>query len=94
MRSEIDDLDEYTRQQVVDPEAGEEIEEVATHTYLGARRGSQSFSQIEQEHAADTAFSGFRIRLNRFLNEFLPRFEIPFPDGRRVHFRPDDQVTI
>ncbi|KAG1856505.1 hypothetical protein C8R48DRAFT_749127 [Suillus tomentosus] len=70
MRSEIDDLDEYTRQQVVDPEAGEEIEE--------------SFSQIEQEHAADTAFSGFRIRLNRFLNEFLPRFEIPFPDGRHV----------
>ncbi|KAG1826427.1 hypothetical protein EV424DRAFT_1600316 [Suillus variegatus] len=80
MRSEIDDLDEYTRQQVIDPEAGEEIEE--------------SFSQIEQEHAADTAFSGFRIRLNRFLNEFLPRFEIPFPDGRRVHFRPDDQVTV
>jgi hypothetical protein len=37
MRSEIDDLDEYTRQQVVDPEAGEEIEEVAMHTYLGAR---------------------------------------------------------
>ncbi|KAG1904847.1 uncharacterized protein F5891DRAFT_1126584 [Suillus fuscotomentosus] len=73
MRSEIDDLDEYIRQQVVDPEAGEEIEEVATHTYLGARRGSQ---------------------LNRFLNEFLPQFEIPFPDGRRVHFRPDDQVTV
>ncbi|KAG1905761.1 uncharacterized protein F5891DRAFT_1125792 [Suillus fuscotomentosus] len=94
MCSEIDDLDEYTRQQVVDPEAGEEIEEVATHTYLGVRRGSQSFSQIEQEHAADTAFSGFRIRLNRFLNEFLPQFEIPFPDGRRVHFRPDDQVTV
>ncbi|KAG1904191.1 uncharacterized protein F5891DRAFT_1126623 [Suillus fuscotomentosus] len=94
MRSEIDDLDEYTRQQVVDPEAGEEIKEVATHTYLGARQGSQSFSQIEQEHAADTAFSGFQIRLNRFLNEFLPRFEIPFPDGRHVHFRPDDQVTV
>ncbi|KAG1872007.1 hypothetical protein C8R48DRAFT_770378 [Suillus tomentosus] len=44
MCSEINDLDEYTRQQVVDPEAGEEIEEVAMHTYLGVRQGSQCYA--------------------------------------------------
>ncbi|KAG1836199.1 hypothetical protein DFJ58DRAFT_847084 [Suillus subalutaceus] len=74
MHSEVDDLDEYTRQKVVDPEAARQ----------------PVFSQIEQEHAADTAFSGFRVRLNNFLNKFLPQHGIPLPDGRRVHFRADD----
>ncbi|KAG2155366.1 uncharacterized protein EDB93DRAFT_1239231 [Suillus bovinus] len=58
MHSEVDDLDQFTHQNTIDPEAGEDIKEVATHTYLGTKQGNQSFSQIEQEHAADIAFSG------------------------------------
>ncbi|KAG2142988.1 hypothetical protein DEU56DRAFT_870535 [Suillus clintonianus] len=96
MRSKLDDLDEYIREKAVNPEEAEEPQAVAltAHTHLGLKRGDLPFSQIEQEHATDRAFLGFRIRLNNFLNEFLPQHGIPLPNGKRVHFRADDQVAV
>ncbi|KAG1861785.1 hypothetical protein DFJ58DRAFT_744178 [Suillus subalutaceus] len=38
-------------------------------------------------------FTNFRIKLNAFLNIFLPACNIPLPNGRRIHLQSDDTVT-
>ncbi|KAG1826384.1 hypothetical protein DFJ58DRAFT_719975 [Suillus subalutaceus] len=68
-------------------------ESTTVHAHLGSRQGNHSFSDIMHSHGTDEAFTDFRMKLNGFLNIFLPQNGIPLPDGRRIHLRVDDTVT-
>lgn len=62
------------------------------HVKIGSRQAAQTFSFIESAHQADVRFTNFRIKLNDFLNKFLPACNIPLPGGKRIHFKSDDMV--
>ncbi|KAG2338015.1 hypothetical protein BDR05DRAFT_978302 [Suillus weaverae] len=57
------------------------------HVKLRSRQALQTFSLIEDTHGNDDAFTNFHIRLNSFLNVFLPACNIPLPDGWRIHLK-------
>ncbi|KAG1890839.1 hypothetical protein F4604DRAFT_1888578 [Suillus subluteus] len=59
------------------------------HVKLRSKQAPQTFSLIEDTRRNDNAFTNFRIRLNSFLNVFLPACNIPLPDGRRIHLKSD-----
>lgn len=100
MRSELDELDEYHKRNTCDPETNEaldsddtgEPESTTFHAHLGSRQGNHSFSDIMLSYGTDRAFTNFRMKLNGFLNGFLPQHNIPLPDGRRIHLRAEDMV--
>lgn len=91
MRDELDELDLHHRA-ASDPEAMDDMRDAVAHVKLGSEQGNYLFADVEQLHKADRAFVDFRIKLNNFLNVFLPANEIPLPDGRRVQLRTGDQV--
>jgi hypothetical protein len=82
----------YDAQKAEATEDLEGVASVAVHVQLGSIRGDQCFSEVEQSHATDRAFFGFRIKLNNFLNVALPREGIPLPNGTRVSFQAGDKV--
>ncbi|KAG1769490.1 hypothetical protein EV702DRAFT_1049726 [Suillus placidus] len=57
------------------------------HVKLRSRQAPQTFSLIEDTRRNDNAFTNFHIRLNSFLNVFLPACNIPLPDGWRIHLK-------
>ncbi|KAG2746427.1 hypothetical protein P692DRAFT_20739914 [Suillus brevipes Sb2] len=63
------------------------------HVRMGSRQASQTFCSIENAHKTQVEFTNFRIKLNAFLNTFLPACNIPLPNGRRIHLQSDDTVT-
>ncbi|KAG1846280.1 hypothetical protein F4604DRAFT_1884179 [Suillus subluteus] len=101
MRSELNELDEYNRNANLptteDADAENPVISVApapcTHVKLGSAQGDVSFASLEQSHADDRAFVGFRIKLNGFLNTFFPTNDIPLPDGKRIHLQADNKIT-
>lgn len=54
-----------------------------THVSLGSPCMPIAFSNLEDEHSADTAFKDFRKKIARFFTRFL---------GKSVRFGPGDQV--
>lgn len=65
--------------------------------YLGSSLPSIPIGDIEQSHATDLAFHGFRSKLNRYLNRYLNSAESQFdredPDQRiYVNFLPTHVV--
>ncbi|KAG2148370.1 hypothetical protein BD769DRAFT_1624790 [Suillus cothurnatus] len=63
------------------------------HVRMGSRQASQTFCSIENAHKTQVEFTNFRIKLNAFLNTFLPACNIPLLNGRRIHLQSDDTVT-
>ncbi|KAG1783951.1 hypothetical protein EV702DRAFT_1175911 [Suillus placidus] len=63
------------------------------HVRMGSRQAVQTFCSIENAHKTRVEFTNFRIKLNAFLNIFLPTCNIPLPNGRRIHLQSDDTVT-
>ncbi|KAG1840639.1 hypothetical protein F4604DRAFT_1598758 [Suillus subluteus] len=102
MRTELDELDEYYKRNTCDPETHEaldlddtgEPESTTIHAHLGSRQGNHSFSDIMLSHGTDRAFTNFRMKLNGFLNGFLPQHNIPLPDGKCIHLRAEDMITV
>jgi hypothetical protein len=100
MRTELNELDEYNQQDMCDPENNEALhdtgasESTTIHAHLGSRQGNHSFADIIHSHGTDRAFTDFRMKLNHFLNGFLPQNDIPLPDGRRIHLRAEDMVGL
>ncbi|KAG2121427.1 hypothetical protein DEU56DRAFT_873780 [Suillus clintonianus] len=101
MRSELDELDEYNRKADLPTTEDADTENPAisvapapyTHVKLGSAQGDISFASLEQSHADDGAFVGFRIKLNAFLNTFFPSNDIPLPNGKRIHLQADNKIT-
>ena len=91
MHNVLDELDLHHRG-ASDPEAMDDMRDAAAHVKLGSEQRSCFFADVEQLHKADRAFIDFRIKLNNFLNVFLPANGIPLPDRRRVQLRTGDQV--
>ncbi|KAG1901334.1 uncharacterized protein F5891DRAFT_1128092 [Suillus fuscotomentosus] len=98
IRDEINDLDVYTDnlKAAIEPEATNNPEDVvnAARVQLGARQGDFSFSAIEQTHATDRAFFGFRIKLNKFFNDLLLNDAIPLPNETCSRFQACDQSMV
>ncbi|KAG2111909.1 uncharacterized protein F5147DRAFT_744606 [Suillus discolor] len=63
------------------------------HIKLGSKQAAQTFAFIESAHQADVGLTNFRIKLNDFLNTFLPACNILLPGGKRIHFKSDDLIT-
>ncbi|KAG1903490.1 uncharacterized protein F5891DRAFT_946968 [Suillus fuscotomentosus] len=63
------------------------------HVKFGSREALQTFSLIENSHKDDIAFSNFHVKLNSFLNVFLPASNIPLPDGKRIHLLSTHTIT-
>ncbi|KAG1785854.1 uncharacterized protein HD556DRAFT_1450294 [Suillus plorans] len=101
MRTELDELDKYNQRDTCDPKTNEALddsnagtsESTTIHAHLGSRQGNHSFSDIMHLHGTDRAFTDFRMKLNSFLNGFLPQNNIPLPDGRRIHLQAEDTIT-
>ncbi|KAG2116966.1 hypothetical protein DEU56DRAFT_874124 [Suillus clintonianus] len=94
MRTELEELDEYNQRDACDPETNEELDESTTHAHssLGSKQGNHSFSDITRMYGTDRAFTDFRMKLNGFLNGFLPHNHIPLPNERRIHLRAEDMI--
>jgi hypothetical protein len=72
--------------EVAQPEIGE------PHASVWAKRKEVQFQELEGSHTQDPAFSQFRIRFNKFLNEFFAAYQIPLPGGKQVQLRKEDTV--
>lgn len=64
------------------------------HVKFGSREAPQTFGLIENSHKDDIAFTNFRVKLNSFLNVFLPASNIPLPDGKRIHLLSTHTVSL
>ncbi|KAG1816991.1 hypothetical protein EV424DRAFT_1624504 [Suillus variegatus] len=56
--------------------------DASMHMKFGSREALQTF-----------AFTNFRVKLNSFLNVFLPASNITLPDGKRVHLLSNHTIT-
>ncbi|KAG1908652.1 uncharacterized protein F5891DRAFT_1124360 [Suillus fuscotomentosus] len=98
MRTELDELDNYSQNATDDPETNETLDELLVdpivHVHLGSKQGRHSFSDIMDAHGTDRAFTDFRTKLHVFLNVFLLQNGIPLPDGpgRALHLQADDDI--
>jgi hypothetical protein len=100
IRRHISDLDEYESRDSEDLD--EDLNDVddlvpsndmdSPHVKLGSRQAAETFKSIEDAHKEDHAFTSFRVKLNEFLNSFLPAIRLPLPGGKRVQFRASDKV--
>ncbi|KAG2114673.1 uncharacterized protein F5147DRAFT_743848 [Suillus discolor] len=98
MHTELDELDDYVQKATNDPETNEPLDielaaDPVVHVHLGSKQGQHSFSDIACAHETDRAFNDFRLKLNGFLDVFLPQNDIPLPDGRALHLRAEDEIT-
>ncbi|KAG2136839.1 hypothetical protein BD769DRAFT_1626893 [Suillus cothurnatus] len=62
------------------------------HVRMGSRQASQTFCSIKNAHKTQVEFTNFFIKLNVFLNTFLPACNIPLSNGR-IHLLSDDTVV-
>ncbi|KAG1771406.1 hypothetical protein EV702DRAFT_977341 [Suillus placidus] len=105
IRCRVEDSDEFLRStsqaagnadvDVDDPETDNLVPlDGSMHVKIGSTQASLTLEQIEMAHqGADVAFIGFRVKLNAFLNVFLPACNLPLPNGKRVQLRPSNTVT-
>ncbi|KAG1863490.1 hypothetical protein C8R48DRAFT_748092 [Suillus tomentosus] len=97
MRTELEELDEYNQRDACNPKINAELDKTVTitdaHSSLGSKQGNRCFSDITRMYGTDRAFTDFRMKLNGFLNVFLPQNHIPLPDERRIHLCAEDTIT-
>ncbi|KAG0692969.1 hypothetical protein DFH29DRAFT_985615 [Suillus ampliporus] len=79
----------WTDQTRIDHLDEEELEEedlddqpFGGHIHIGAPQSSLTLLQLEEGNASNPAFAQFRKKLSLFLNNFLPAYNIPLPDGK------------
>ncbi|KAG2737131.1 hypothetical protein P692DRAFT_20762490, partial [Suillus brevipes Sb2] len=86
IRSRVDYLDEERRKAMLSERELEEEDlddqSFGGHIHLGAPQHSLTLSQLEEENASKPAFAQFHKKLSLFLNNFLPAYNIPLPDGK------------
>ncbi|KAG1888363.1 hypothetical protein F4604DRAFT_1877444 [Suillus subluteus] len=77
-------------------QTNEELDETITHAHssLGSKQGNHSFSDIACMYGTDRTFTDFWMKLNGFLNVFLPQNHIPLPDERRIHLCAEDTIMV
>ncbi|KAG2078672.1 hypothetical protein BDR04DRAFT_1124392 [Suillus decipiens] len=87
---------QYNQRDACDPKINAELDETVTitdaHSSLGSKQGNHSFSDIMRIYGTDRAFTDFRMKLNSFLNVFLPQNHIPLSDERCIHLCAEDTI--
>ncbi|KAG2363654.1 hypothetical protein BDR07DRAFT_1450592 [Suillus spraguei] len=63
------------------------------HVKVGSKQPPLTFESVENIYHSDDAFSNLRIRLNDFLNDFLPAINIPLLQGKQICLRASDKIT-
>lgn len=97
MHTELNELNDYVRKATNDPETNEPLDiklaaDPVIYAHLSSKQSQHSFSNIACTHKTDRAFNDFWVKLNGFLNVFLPQNDIPLPDGKALHLRAKDEV--
>ena len=94
IRDQLDVLDGVIDDDADSPTQDIETDlEVVGNAHLGAKRKPLSFSSLEEEMKDDLAFRNFRIRFGEFLNNFLPIYGHALPDGKRIRFHAEQEVS-
>ncbi|KAG1802536.1 hypothetical protein EV424DRAFT_1351698 [Suillus variegatus] len=98
MHTELNELNDYVRKATNDPETNEPLDiklaaDPVIYAHLSSKQSQHSFSNIACTHKTDRAFNDFWVKLNGFLNVFLPQNDIPLPDGKALHLRAKDEIT-
>ena len=77
IRAQIDEFDK-----TLNPESdGDEVEAFG-RIHLGAKQKCLSMAEVEQ--ITDIAFTNFRTRFSKFINNFLPAHGIARPDDKPI----------
>jgi hypothetical protein len=92
MRDRLATLDKYYHHFVQDTEIPADLELGSGHFSLGSNQGKLTFLTLEEQNKTNPAYERFRIRLNAFFNNSLPRKDLP--GGKAVKLTPDDQVRL
>ncbi|KAJ6475715.1 hypothetical protein C8R47DRAFT_1178958 [Mycena vitilis] len=101
IRDQINDIDITQRPPDGSSQSGDETEtetprDLGTQSdniALGAKQPPICFDKLEEEMAAkDPAFQRFRIKLGKFLTEFLPTYGFQLPQGKPVSFHSSDLI--
>ncbi|KAF7334738.1 hypothetical protein MSAN_02372200 [Mycena sanguinolenta] len=85
----LDDADETSDSKKNEPTDLEQLGNVV----IGAKQKLISFSALEDAMKTDLAFLNFRIRFADFLSEFLPAYEHALPQGKRIKFNAQQEIT-
>ncbi|KAF8066566.1 hypothetical protein FPV67DRAFT_1196119 [Lyophyllum atratum] len=105
IRSNLDALDQHVENLLAfpDPEDAEvtshQIKGFDTSEYdqyreIGSRvKPPWTFQALEETHKTDRAYKDFRIKLGKFLTQFLPAYKIALPGGKDIRFRQSDLIT-
>ncbi|KAJ7707650.1 hypothetical protein B0H17DRAFT_1033442 [Mycena rosella] len=96
IRDQLDDLDEFgdDEEEPRDPEkeVPSDLQQLG-NVVIGAKRQPVSFLNLEQDMRTDLAFQNFRVRFAEFLSGFLPANGHELPNGKRVKFSPENEIT-
>ncbi|KAG1838007.1 hypothetical protein F4604DRAFT_1885610 [Suillus subluteus] len=93
----ISDFDEYSQRKSDGDSEDDDSLDDDENTDIGVDStldpSQHTFCSIENAQKTRVKFTNFRIKLNAFLNIFLPACNIPLPNGRRIHLQSDDTNT-
>jgi hypothetical protein len=64
------------------------------HMKVGSKQPPLTFELVKNIYRSDHAFSNLCIRLNDFLNDFLPAINIPLPQGKQIRLQASDEVQL
>ncbi|KAG1735756.1 hypothetical protein EDB19DRAFT_1896182 [Suillus lakei] len=94
VHTELKALDKYNQRHTCGPGTNEAPDKtIHAHSSLGSKQGNHSFSHITHMYGTDRAFTDFRMKLNGFLNDFLPWNHILLLDGGHIHLCAEDTIT-
>ena len=81
-------IDEFNK--TLDPEPNGDEVEAFGRIHLGAKQKRLSMAEVEQ--ITDIAFTNFRTRFLKFINNFLPAHGLAQLDGKPITIKWDDVV--
>ncbi|KAF8209353.1 hypothetical protein K438DRAFT_1572521 [Mycena galopus ATCC 62051] len=103
IRDQLDDLDDLKQcewdavkaavEEEAEGDAPRDTGPQQDNVSLGSKQPPISFRQLEIDMQADPAFDRFRIKLGRFLTDFLPTYGLHLPGGKAVNFGPGDEIV-
>ncbi|THU83800.1 hypothetical protein K435DRAFT_822896 [Dendrothele bispora CBS 962.96] len=97
IRARIDALDGYPREdpdsKLTEEDEEEEMDEAMDNAHaLGSISKIITLQDIENDHASNSSFSRFRIRLSDFMSDLLPTSGILLPNGKRINFKSHEKI--
>lgn len=90
---QIEALDDFHHSQE-NEESENASSDTIQHITVGSKEHPITFSDLEAQHANDSAFKDFRRKLNGFLNIFLPALLGSLPGNKWIQLKSHEKVLI